>query len=247
MRTAAAICALAGALAELTGACGTSAGRASGLPTDHDAAILYVALGDSTVEGIGASRPDATYVARLHARLRTVYPNTRVLNLGVGGATAEDVVERQLSRAVSERPDLVTLSIGPNDIEAGVRVERYEYNITRILTRLTRETRAMVVVTLVPDMAVTPRFRASPQRDAVARAVPAFNEALRARIRAAGADTVDIYSASQVEVPRNPGLVAADGYHPSDLGYARWADLMWQVVRPRIDGARPRSDVSWDM
>ena len=29
-------------------------------------------------------------------------------------------------------------------------------------------------------------------------------------------------------------LLARDGYHPSDLGYARWADLMWDAVRTRI-------------
>jgi len=31
-----------------------------------------------------------------------------------------------------------------------------------------------------------------------------------------------------------PELIASDGYHPSDLGYARWAELMWDAVRSRI-------------
>jgi acyl-CoA thioesterase-1 len=246
VKRVAALCVLAGAAA-LTVACASRSRSESPLPEAHGAAILYVALGDSTVEGVGASSPEATYVGRLHAKVRGIYPNARVLNLGVGGATSDDVVRRQLARAVAARPDLVTLSIGPNDIEAGMRVERYEYNIAHILTRLTRETHAVVVVSLVPDMTVTPRFRASPQRDAVARAVPAFNEALRNQIRVARVDAVDIYTASQIEVPRRPELVGADGYHPSDLGYARWAELMWQVVQPRIDGARRRSDVPWMM
>src|SRR2546425_9587532 len=38
------------------------------LPADRSAAVLYVALGDSTVEGVGATRPDRTYVSRLHER-----------------------------------------------------------------------------------------------------------------------------------------------------------------------------------
>lgn len=245
MKRAAALCVLTAAT--LTVACASRSRSASPLPADRDAAILYVALGDSTVKGVGASRPEATYVGQLYAKVRGIYPNARLLNLGVGGATSEDVVEKQLARAVAARPELVTLSIGPNDIEAGMRVERYEYNIARILTRLTRETHAVVVVSLVPDMAVTPRFRGSPQRDAVSRAVPVFNEALRHQIRVARVDSVDIYTASQIEVPRRPELVGADGYHPSDLGYARWAELMWQVVQPRIDGARRPSNVSWTM
>jgi lysophospholipase L1-like esterase len=45
---------------------------------------------------------------------------------------------------------------------------------------------------------------------------------------------VDLYAASRREVPGRPELLARDGYHPSDLGYARWAELMWDAVRPRI-------------
>ena len=50
----------------------TDAARA--LPADQGAEVVYVALGDSTVEGIGASSNDANYVSRVHARLRTHYP-----------------------------------------------------------------------------------------------------------------------------------------------------------------------------
>jgi len=45
---------------------------------------------------------------------------------------------------------------------------------------------------------------------------------------------VDLYGPSRREVPERPELVAADGYHPSDLGYARWAELMWDAVVTRI-------------
>jgi hypothetical protein len=40
------------------------------LPVDAGAEVMYVALGDSTVEGIGASAPSRNYVSRIHARLR---------------------------------------------------------------------------------------------------------------------------------------------------------------------------------
>ena len=49
-----------------------------------------------------------------------------------------------------------------------------------------------------------------------------------------GAEIVDLYSASRQEVPRRPELIGADGYHPSDEGYARWADLMWAAIEGRI-------------
>jgi lysophospholipase L1-like esterase len=207
---------------------------AKGLPRDCGAPVLYVALGDSTVEGVAASSARHTYVSRLHDRLREVYPAARAENLGVSGAVSADVLAKQLPRAVRLAPDLVTLSIGPNDITGGVGVEDYERRIDRILGTLARETRALVVVNLIPDLGVTPRFARSDRRELVTRLTVRFNQALEGRARAHGAAIVDLYERSRDEVPRRPELVASDGYHPSDLGYARWAELMWTRVEPGV-------------
>ena len=204
------------------------------LPADRSAAVLYVALGDSTVEGVGATSSDRNYVSRLHERLRAVYPSARVVNLGAGGATSADVLLRQLDRAIGLRPDLVTLSIGPNDITTRVSVATYEKNLETILGRLRYETTAVAVVNLIPDLAVTPRFSRSRLREAVGRQTIVFNEALERQGRAHGAELVNLYAASQREVPRQPELISADGYHPSDMGYALWAALVWTGVEARI-------------
>ena len=205
------------------------------LPADRSAAVLYVALGDSTVEGVGATSPDRNYVSRLHERLRTVYPSARVVNLGAGGATSADVLLRQLDRAIGLRPHLVTLSIGPNDITTRVPVATYERNLETILGRLRYETTAVAVVNLIPDLAVTPRFSRSRLREAVGRQTIVFNEALERKGWAHGAELVNLYAASQREVPLQPELISSDGYHPSDTGYARWAELVWTGVEARID------------
>jgi len=204
------------------------------LPADRGTAILYVALGDSTVEGVGATSRSRNYVSRLHERLSAAYPAARVTNLGVGGATSADVRARQLDRAIGLRPHLVTLAIGPNDITTRVPLAAYAQNVEAILGRLRRETTAVVVVNLIPDLAVTPRFRGSPHQEAVGRQTIAFNEALERASRAHGAELVNLYSASQREVPLRPELMSADGYHPSDAGYARWAELVWAGVEARM-------------
>lgn len=204
------------------------------LPTDREAPFLYVALGDSTVEGVGASRRDRNYVSRLHARLRERYPAARVENLGVGGATSGDVQKRQLDRAIALAPQLITLSVGPNDITRGVTVPRYERTMTTILEALARQTTAVVVVNLLPDLAVTHRFRGGPYEEKVGRLTVAYNDVLRRLVPAYGAELVDVYAPSQREVPRHPELLAGDGYHPSDAGYALWAELTWEVIARRI-------------
>jgi acyl-CoA thioesterase-1 len=212
----------------------SDAARVRTLPAERGAAILYVALGDSTVEGVGATSRSRNYVSRIHERLRAVYPSARVTNLGVGGATSADVRARQLDRAIELRPHLVTLAIGPNDITTQVPLATYEQNLEAILARLRGETAAVVVVNLIPDLAVTPRFRGSRLREAVGRQTIAFNDALARKSRAHGAELVNLYAASQREVPLRPELISADGYHPSDAGYARWAELVWAGVEARI-------------
>lgn len=204
------------------------------LPEDRAEAVMYVAVGDSTVYGVGANGTERNYVSRLYERLRSVYASARMTNLGVGGATAAAVVERQLQRAVALRPDLVTLSIGPNDITRGRDVGEYERDLETIFRTLLRETTAVLVVNLIPDLTLTPRFRGREEAAKVGRRVVLFNEALGRQARAHGVEVVDLYSASQQEVPRRPELMAADGYHPSDQGHARWAELMWRGVEARM-------------
>jgi acyl-CoA thioesterase I len=214
--------------------CAPRAEAPRALPADREAAVVYVALGDSTVEGVGASRPDLAYVSRLHRRLRELYPQARLDNLGVAGATSADVVAHQLDRALGRRPHLITLSVGPNDITRGVPVQQYERNVTTILESLAQKTTAIVVVSLLPDLTVTRRFRGRPNEGRVGRLTTEFNDVLRRVAPTYGAGLVDLYAASRDEVPRHPELLAPDGYHPSDAGYARWAELMWESIERRI-------------
>ena len=103
-----------------------------------------------------------------------------------------------------------------------------------LFRRLTQETSAVVVANLLPDLAVTPRFRGREATPAVGGLTVRFNEALTRAARSYGVEVVDLYQPSRAEIPRRPELVAADGYHPSDLGYARWAELLWAGVERRI-------------
>jgi lysophospholipase L1-like esterase len=222
------------ALVAALGACTTGRTERTALPADRNTEVVYVALGDSTVQGVAATSAEHNYVSRLFHRLRGVYPAARVSNLGTSGAISADVVSRQLPRAVELRPDLVTLSVGPNDITGGVTVADYEKNVHAIFRTLTRETGAVVVVNLLPDLAVTPRFRTSDQREVIGALTVEFNAALARKADAYGVALVDLYAASRAEVPRHPELVASDGYHPSDLGYERWAQLMWRPIETRI-------------
>ena len=99
---------------------------------------------------------------------------------------------------------------------------------------LPRDHKAPMLYVALGDSTVEGIGATSPAVTYVARLTVDFNAALTRQARRYGVEVVDLYKPSQTEIPRQPELLAADGYHPSDLGYARWAELLWRGVEKRI-------------
>jgi acyl-CoA thioesterase I len=86
------------------------------LETEKNPGPLWVALGDSTAQGLGAPDPRGGYVGQALQQLRRrTGKHWRVLNLSVSGALIRDVLGEQIPRLPRE-PDLVTCGVGANDI-----------------------------------------------------------------------------------------------------------------------------------
>ena len=153
-------------------------------------------------------------------------------NLGTCLATAGDVLADQVPDAILHRPQLVTLSVGPNDLRKGSGPDDFARRVEVILERLDRETDAAVILNALPDLASAPRFRQS-ERSMVAALTRHYNHALRHVADGFSVDLVDleIGDGAESELRR---FFSEHGYHPSDLGYAAWAGVLWQAVRARI-------------
>jgi lysophospholipase L1-like esterase len=77
---------------------------------------LWVVLGDSTAQGLGAPSPHGGYVGQVLASLRDQTGEAwQVLNLSKAGSLLGDVLATQLPR-VPGHADLVTCGVGVNDI-----------------------------------------------------------------------------------------------------------------------------------
>lgn len=82
-------------------------------PRGEAGGLLYVALGDSAAQGIGASRPERGYVGLIAQRLRdSTGKSVQVVNLSRAGARIGDVLDRQLPAvaALGRTPDLLTVA-----------------------------------------------------------------------------------------------------------------------------------------
>ncbi|WP_165585582.1 GDSL-type esterase/lipase family protein [Roseococcus sp. SYP-B2431] len=79
--------------------------------------VTIVALGSSSTEGAGASRPEAAYPALLETLLRRALPGREVsvINAGRSGETTAEMLARLDRDVLAHRPGLVVWQAGANE------------------------------------------------------------------------------------------------------------------------------------
>ena len=117
----------------------------------------YVALGDSLTAGRDDHGPEGVRIGwarRLAGILsaRTAVP-CALTNLATDGASVAMVLERQLPSVAPMGPDLVSVTVGMNDIrDPAFSEERFAAELGRLLDGLTT-TGATVLTCTLPDIA----------------------------------------------------------------------------------------------
>lgn len=190
---------------------------------DEDGELLYLAIGDSAAQGIGASRPAHSYVGFVARAIRehTDRP-LRVVNLSVSGATVGLAVEHQLPTLAGLEPDIVTVSVGANDM-ASFDPARFERQYRELLDALPPH----AIVADLPTFYFMPAERKVRVANAIVRRLAAERDLtvvpLHARTRRYGLWGVSTQ-------------FAGDLFHPNDRGYRVWADAFIPTVLARLRG-----------
>ncbi len=80
--------------------------------------ITIVAIGSSSTQGAGASSPAFSYPSRLLVELKILFPRAsiNVINRGVGGETATEMLARFDNEVIAEKPDVVVWQVGSNSV-----------------------------------------------------------------------------------------------------------------------------------
>jgi acyl-CoA thioesterase I len=195
--------------------------------------LTYVAIGASDSVGVGADNPETEgWVAVLHGRLPR---GSRLVNLGVSGSLTRQAVEQQLPVAIDSDPDVVTVWLAVNDLNARVPLERYSAELDTLLGALREQTRATVFVANVPDVARVPVYQQL-DREQVGREVGRWNAAIARAVEKNGAHLVDLHAAWD-ELAEHPEYVGRDGFHPSTDGHRRLADIFLSALGARMEVA----------
>ncbi len=184
--------------------------------------LLYVAIGDSAAQGVGASKPHRGYVGAIAKHLRNASgKSVRAVNLSVSGARLREALAVQLPQIVSLKADVMTVAVGANDM-ADFEPKRFERELRSLLESVPKH----AIIGEVPCF-----FIGQPNKNA-----RMANDIVHELADQLGFRVAPIY-----ETTRRQGVArtafyhaSADYFHPNDRGHRVWADAFLPLVDKRL-------------
>ena len=184
--------------------------------------VRVVFLGDSLTAGLGLAAEEA-YPAQLGRAWREAGLAVEVVNAGVSGDTTAGGV-RRLDWLLGQKPAVVVVALGANDMLRGIPVEEIEANLRNIVRRSKEAGADVVLVGMRANPTLGPDY-------------------------GAGFDGIYPRLAAELAVPLVPFLLEGvagvpalnqpDGLHPTAAGQARLAGLVGPTVEPVVRARAP--------
>lgn len=182
-------------------------------------AVEYIALGDSTAQGIGATNPENGYVGVISRELaqRKNKP-VHTINLSKSGAKVDDVLQTQLPKLKELSPSkdtIITIEIGANNM-INFDAKSFESSMDKVMTQLPPQT----LITDIPYFGGS-RFKSRE---------PNVEQANNIMYRLAAKHNFTLVPLHQ-KLQDNSGIetFAPDWFHPSNVAYRdNWAYVFLQ-------------------
>ena len=184
--------------------------------------VLIIAFGSSSTAGYGTSSPEFTYPNRLAAQLKRQYPTAdiTVVNRGVGGEDAPEMVKRLQSEVLDAKPDMVIWQVGTNAVLRNLDPTETAALVENGVMKIQAGGADVVLV----DPQYSPKVTEHPE---------SASKIVRLLSKVASLRHVGIFP--RFEVMRDwhdqqalpiESFVIADGLHMNDWGYACFAQLL---------------------
>lgn len=154
------------------------------------------------------------------------FPDHRVVNLGVSGDTTEMVLER-LGSVIDEKPDVVVVMIGTNDLAWRRSVEQIVGGVESIIWRLHHD---------LPDARILVQSVLPRAEDYTAR-IKDINIHLRQFAPTVKAEWVDLWPAFADESDELRTDLSPDRLHLNEQGYREWRRVLSEALAGEGDAA----------
>lgn len=194
----------------------------------------YMAMGDSLAAGYGAVPATQGYVYLLYkGGVFDKIPNTLLSNVGLIGATSQDVLDKQVPLAINPfMPTVITLTVGGNDLTSILTgadpetvLENFQLNLTNIFMELrTKLPEAEIYISNLYDI---------PEIPGATDVILVFNGIVDGVASGFGVPVADVFSA--FEGRKGLRLIQRNGadqfeVHPSNAGHRAMAKAFKAVI-----------------
>jgi lysophospholipase L1-like esterase len=181
--------------------------------------LSLAVLGESTAVGVGAANQEealAFCLARALQRTRDLS-----VDLQVVGRTGANIarVRSELAPLVEGPVDAVVVVLGVNDTLELTRGSAWTSALHGLITDLRRNGAREVLFSCVPQLGNLPSLP-HPTRSALGARAAYLDALLERACAVGGARHLPLH------FHYRPELISRDGFHPSALGYAAWADAI---------------------
>jgi len=182
--------------------------------------VTIMALGSSSTAGAGASTVAASYPARLEVELRNRFPQAAitVVNRGVNGEEAGDMLARFDQAAADDKPDVVLWQVGTNSVLRDHPIGPVDRLIVEGLTRM----KALGVDVVLIDPQFSPKVLARPDAESMVSIIAAASISRGVDLFPRFAVMREWHDAA---IPFE-AFLSPDLLHMNDWGYACFAKLL---------------------
>ncbi|MBV8573790.1 MAG: SGNH/GDSL hydrolase family protein [Acetobacteraceae bacterium] len=199
----------------------------------HHEQLRIVAFGSSSTEGVGATSPAASYPSQLQAQLTRLLQGRDkviVLNRGIGGQDADDMAVR-ISQVIAEHPDLIIWQTGSNDSLRGVPLERFVQETTDGIKQI----RAANIDVMLVGPQLCLKLDGEHSSGLYRKALRAIGKDMQVPVIHRH-EMMRHWLTEHVLTPEQ--MLAPDGLHMTDGGYAKLAEAIAQEILHRTESLR---------
>ncbi|WP_394777375.1 SGNH/GDSL hydrolase family protein [Undibacterium sp.] len=208
-------------------------------PSQPPQALRLVAIGESPVAGVGVELHTQAITAQLAAMLaQQAEKPVHWQAVGLNGADLARALRELVPRLPSPEPavDIALIAFGVNDTTSFHSSARYRTELAQLVAAVqARLAPTLIILSGVPPMHEFPSLP-QPLRFVLgqkARALDKITETLARELSG-------VHYISMLFNTGESGLMAVDGYHPSEKGVLRWAQHMAAAMRLSIGQLGPK-------
>lgn len=177
---------------------------------------VILILGDSLSAAYGMGL-DESWPALLQGRLAKHNPSYRVINASISGDTSRTALTRLARKQDQYRPELCLVELGGNDGLQGLPAAELKANLEEIISLCRRTARHVLLFEIQIPMNYGPVYRDS---------LMAVYSGLGDR------EDVSLVPFFLQGVYGEPGMMQADGIHPSAMAQPYLLDNVWPHLEP---------------